>query len=246
MAKKKRPEPDAWRSRIVGEADVPPEELLANPFNFRVHSTEQGRALDGALDEIGWIQRTIVNRTTGHVIDGHLRVQRAMRRNEPTVPVLYVELTENEERIALATLDPISAMAGTDNDLLADVLAQIEANSEPLLEFLQTLTPQSSDGESGSGSKPDEPTTVWGEIINLGQHRLLCGDLEDESHLLAVTSGKPGASVLDLAGLAILALTKPRNPAQLFIISDDPGHCDALVDAWEAATGKACERIPPL
>lgn len=249
MPRKKRTTPDAWRSRIVGEGEISPEELLANPFNFRVHSTEQGRALDGALDEIGWIQRVVVNRSTGHVVDGHLRVTRAMRRNEPTIPVLYVDLSENEERIALATLDPIGAMAGTDNDMLADLLAQVEANNEPLLEFLQELTPQSPGGEGGDGggkSKPEEPITVWGEIIILGQHRLLCGDIDDEGHRLAVTAGKPGAPVLDIAGAVIVALARTKANGSLFIITDDAHLCDSLVTVWESTTSKACERIPPV
>lgn len=249
MPRKKRPTPDAWRSRIVGEADVSPEELLANPFNFRVHSTEQGRALDGALDEIGWIQRVVVNRNTGHVVDGHLRVSRAMRRNETAVPVLYVDLTENEERIALATMDPIAAMAGTDADLLADLLAQVEATNEPLLEFLQELTPQTSGSEGGDGggkSKAEEPITLWGEIIALGQHRLLCGDIDDEAHRLAVTAGKPDAPVLDIASAVIVALARTKTSGALFIISDDAHLCDSLVTVWEATTGKACERLPPL
>lgn len=241
MPKKK---PQAWKSRITGHGEESPDQLLANPFNFRVHTPEQSAALDGGLDELGWIQQVVVNTRTGHLIDGHLRVQRALRRSEPTVPVLYVDLSENEERIALATLDPISAMAGTDNEQLVKLLDGIEAESEPLLEFLATLHPQSGDGGGGS-STPDEPITVWGEIINLGSHRLLCGDIEDESHLLAVTAGKPGATVLDLVGLSLLPLVKTRTPGQVFVICNDPAHCDALVDAWESATGNAAERIPP-
>ncbi|TXH02721.1 MAG: hypothetical protein E6R07_14435 [Nevskiaceae bacterium] len=249
MPRKKKPTPDTWRSRIVGEGEISPADLLANPYNFRVHSTEQGRAIDGALDEIGWIQRVIVNRTTGHVVDGHLRVSRALRRNEPTIPVVYVELTENEERIALATLDPIAAMAGTDADLLNELLAQVEATNEPLLEFLQELQPQLGTGEGGDGggkSKPEEATTVWGEIIALGQHRLLCGDIDDDAHRLAVTAGQPGAPVLDIASAIITALARTKSAGPLFIITDDAHLCDSMVTVWEAMTGKACERLPPV
>jgi len=241
MARKSKPNP--WKSRIVGEAEVPADQLLANPENFRVHSTEQGAALDGALNSIGWIQRVIVNKRTGHVIDGHLRVQRALRRGE-SVPVVYVDLSENEERIALATLDPIAAMAGTDDQMLEQLLGEITADDADLLEFLASLHPQSGDGGGGS-STPAEAITVWGEIINLGQHRLLCGDIEDESHQLAVTAGMPGATIRDFADLAILPLTVKSNPAQLFVIHSDPFAIDGLVMAWESATGKTSERIPP-
>jgi hypothetical protein len=43
----------------------------------------------GALSEVGWVAGVLVNRTTGHVVHGHLRVELALSRNEPTVPVAY-------------------------------------------------------------------------------------------------------------------------------------------------------------
>lgn len=62
-----------WRNRIVGHAEVPPGELIANPRNWRAHPAEQQRALSGALAEVGWVAEVLVNRTTSHVVDGHLR-----------------------------------------------------------------------------------------------------------------------------------------------------------------------------
>jgi hypothetical protein len=49
---------------------------------------KQQRALAGALSEVGWVQQVIVNQQTGHLIDGHLRVELARAANEP-VPVVY-------------------------------------------------------------------------------------------------------------------------------------------------------------
>ena len=93
-------------------------------------------ALEGALEQIGWIQQVIVNKTTGHIVDGHARVQLALRRNEKTAPVLYVELTEAEERMALASLDPLSAMAVTDAEQLYKLLDDLKADNQALDEFL--------------------------------------------------------------------------------------------------------------
>jgi hypothetical protein len=61
-----------WRTRIVNHAEVPPAELVPNPRNWRTHPPEQQRALAGALAEVGWVAEILVNRTTGHVVDGHL------------------------------------------------------------------------------------------------------------------------------------------------------------------------------
>jgi hypothetical protein len=71
----------AWRNRIVGHADVAPEELEPNPRNWRSHPLDQQRALAGALGEVGWVAEVLVNRTTGHVVDGHLRIELALARH---------------------------------------------------------------------------------------------------------------------------------------------------------------------
>lgn len=191
MARTKPQPQDAnrWRNRITGEGEEAPDQLLANPLNFRVHTGDQGQALAGALGTLGWIQRVVVNKRTGHVVDGHLRVKLALQRGEGTIPVLYVDLDENEERIALATLDPIAAMAGTDDALLAELLTGIEVEDAALAEFLADLHPDKSttSGDGGGGESsptvPEVPTTRPGELIELGDHRLLCGDSTNPDHV---------------------------------------------------------------
>lgn len=116
----------SWRNRITGHADVDPAELVPNPRNWRTHPLEQQRALGGALAEVGWVTEVIVNRTTGRIVDGHLRIELALARDEPTVPVTYVELSEAGEGLVLATLDPIGAMADAEADVLAELLAGLE------------------------------------------------------------------------------------------------------------------------
>jgi uncharacterized membrane protein affecting hemolysin expression len=129
----------AWQNRIVGHGEEAPDQLLANPRNFRVHPKAQQAALEGALNDLGWIQQVIVNRRTGHLIDGHLRVTLAMRRNEPAVPVVYVDLSEAEEAEALATLDPISAMATTDAAKLDELLRDVQSGEAGVQAMLSQL-----------------------------------------------------------------------------------------------------------
>lgn len=136
---KTRKETGPLRSRIVGEGAEAPDQLLSNPLNWRTHPKEQVDALEGLLREVGWVQRVIVNRTTGHIVDGHARVELALRRSEATVPVLYVELSEAEERLVLAALDPIGGLAGTDADLLAELLQGVAAGDDGLQTLLDSL-----------------------------------------------------------------------------------------------------------
>ena len=96
---------EPWRNRIVGTGEEKPDALLANPRNWRIHPKLQREAMAGVLDQVGWIQNVMVNRRTGFLVDGHLRVDLAMERGEASIPVVYVDLTEEEEGLALAALE---------------------------------------------------------------------------------------------------------------------------------------------
>jgi len=129
-----------WRSRIVGQGQEAPDQLLANPRNWRMHPKTQLDALAGVLSEVGWVQNIIVNQRTGYVIDGHARIALAISRGEPSVPVVYVDLDENEEGIILAALDPLAGMAVTDEAKLAELLADITVTDEVLEQFFASIT----------------------------------------------------------------------------------------------------------
>jgi DNA modification methylase len=176
-----------WLNRIVGHAEVAPEDLVPNPRNWRTHPPEQQRALGGALSEIGWVAEVLVNRTTGNVVDGHLRIELALARDERTVPVTYVELTEAEEALVLATLDPIGAMADAEATALASLLHGLEPADDALRALLDDLTREQGIelGRAGlvdpddAPDLPDESTVHRGDLYALGGHRLLCGDASD-------------------------------------------------------------------
>ena len=128
-----------FRMRIVGEEEVPPGQLFGNPSNFKVHGTFQKQALTGVLREVGWVQRIIVNRTTGHILDGHARVQVALQHNESLVPVVYVEVSEAEEKLLLASLDTLVGLADTDSELLSQLLQDVQSSDLYIQQMLSEL-----------------------------------------------------------------------------------------------------------
>ena len=186
-----------WRSRIVGHADAKPADLVPNPRNWRSHPADQQRALTGALSEVGWVAEVLVNRTTGHVVDGHLRVELALARHEPTVPVTYVELSDDEERLVLATLDPLAAMATAEKDALAALLADLTPADGALATLLAELAEQHGLRRPILGD-PDEVPPVPdeadvyvepGSLWRLGDHRLLCSDATDADAVARLLAG---------------------------------------------------------
>lgn len=143
-----------FQSRIIGEGTENPDQLLANPGNWRRHPKAQQDALEAMLRTVGWVQRVIVNKTTGHIVDGHLRVEVALRRNEPMVPVLYVSLTEAEEKVVLAAIDPIGGLAITDQEMLNDLLEGVQTGDDGLDVFLASL-------KQGPDSEATDPDEEW-------------------------------------------------------------------------------------
>lgn len=177
-----------WKNRITGYGEESPDQLLANPHNHRIHPKRQQDALGGSLDTLGYIQTVIVNRATGHIVDGHLRVTMALREGQKSIPVTYVELTEEEEAQALLSLDPIAAMAATDKDKVDELLRMVNTDNEQVMKHLSDFAAENK-LEWGQPEQVDAPAEIdkaaelaekWqtssGQLWKLGDHRLLIGD----------------------------------------------------------------------
>jgi hypothetical protein len=129
-----------WQSRIVGLTYEPPESLLAHPKNTKIHPEVQQTTMRAALGTLGWLTGIIQNDETGFIIDGHSRIENAISTGQATIPVLHVRLSPEKEDLALATFDPIGALAVTDHEKMDELLADIQgADDVELVQFLASL-----------------------------------------------------------------------------------------------------------
>jgi len=152
---KRQKQQEQWAVRIIGTADVPPESLLANPANWTEHSAEQQNAMRDALGGgenkgLGWLDTVLVNKRTSElwpdgdrnvetVVDGHMRIALAMRHNQKTVPVRYCDLTPEEERLALLTINPIAAMVKASAERLDEAMRDVQVESKAVQDMLANL-----------------------------------------------------------------------------------------------------------
>ena len=115
-----------WALRIERYSEEVPEDILGSPFNWRRHPGAQQDSMVTLFEELGWLAPVIVNETTGALINGHMRVELAMRHGMPRIPVAWVRLSEADEKKAILTFDSIGAMAGADGEALAMLLSDTE------------------------------------------------------------------------------------------------------------------------
>jgi hypothetical protein len=66
-----------WTNLIVGHEQANPLTLKPHPLNFYTHPMQQRKVVSAAIEDIGYIDEVVVNRRTGHTLNGHLRVELA-------------------------------------------------------------------------------------------------------------------------------------------------------------------------
>jgi DNA modification methylase len=185
------------RNRVKELRYVPASQLQPNPKNWRKHPEAQANALRGVLAEVG-IASAVLARETPEgglmLIDGHLRTETL---HNAEIPVLVLDVSEEEADKILATFDPLGAMAESDADALRALLEDVETGSQELADMLTALAEDAGilDGEDAAEIVEDEipeppvdPITKPGDLWLLGEHRLLCGDstkAEDVERLMA-------------------------------------------------------------
>jgi len=115
------------------------------------------------LKEIGLVQNVVANRTTGHLVDGHLRVMLAMREGQSAIPVTWVELSEDEELLILASIDPLSAMATADAGALDALLSSVNSGEAAVTAMLADLATHSGLYDPGETPHLDDLEDEYGD-----------------------------------------------------------------------------------
>jgi len=126
------------RDRIKELRRVKASDLIPNPKNWRTHPVEQQDALRGVLADVGYADALLARETAEGLmlVDGHLRAETTP---DAEVPVLVLDIDEAEADLMLATLDPLAAMAGRDEDRLGELLATVTSDNDTVNALLQAV-----------------------------------------------------------------------------------------------------------
>ena len=147
---------------------------------------------------------------------------------------------EDEERVVLATFDPLGAMADGDAGALQDLLTRVttaDAAVADLLGRLAAAHPPTPELHADPDAVPEplpEPVSQHGDCWTCGPHRVWCGDARDGAAVAALLlDGPPGWMWTDPPyGVAYTGKTR----AGLTITGDTPDGLEPLLrESFHAA-----------
>ncbi|MGD9126617.1 MAG: hypothetical protein PVH19_04490 [Planctomycetia bacterium] len=148
------------RDRIKELRRVRADSLVPHPKNWRDHPTEQKDTLRGILAEIGYADALLARELPDgslQLIDGHLRAETTP---EMEVPVLIVDLDDAEAAKLLAVFDPLTAMAETNREILADLTDQFETSNEAIQKLLDEMLSEKRSPSLDTSDKPPEEIDI--------------------------------------------------------------------------------------
>src|SRR5215831_8609027 len=164
----------------------PIERLIAYANNPRAHSDEDEKRVTASICHWGWTNPVLVDEE-GRPIAGNLRVRAAKRLRLEYIPVIVARgWTEEEKRAYRLADNQLAARASWDPELLSNELCHLKFSGfdleligfEPdrLEEILAGLGTSGLTNPDSVPKVPEQPVTVLGDIWELSDHRVGCGD----------------------------------------------------------------------
>ena len=160
--------------------------LIPYVNNSRTHSDEQINQVAASIKEFGFTNPVLIDEQD-MLIAGHGRIMAAKKLGLDEVPCLVLSgLTEAQKKAYVIADNKLALNAGWDDELLRVELEGLDELGFDLDllgfsddELSMLLEPDQVDGltdEDAVPDVPDQPVSVLGDIWQLGNHRLMCGD----------------------------------------------------------------------
>jgi DNA modification methylase len=173
--------------------------MVITPYskNAKKHPQKQIDQLAAIVKEVGWRQPILVNQQ-GVIVAGHGRWETYQQNKDLKEPWVIDDkgqtimgeaettpLTEQQEK-AYRLADNKLAETDVDMGLVLEELKELEELA-PLTGYDMDLLIEPNEADDEVPDVPEEPQSKLGDLYELGEHRLLCGDstkLEDVERLM--------------------------------------------------------------
>ena len=170
------------------------ENLKPHPKNRNNHPKDQIKRLAKILDYQGWRYPVKVSKQTGFVTSGHGRIESAKENGWKDVPVSFQDYETSDMEIADLNADnEIARWADLDlsglNDDIKDLGPDFDIEMLGIKNFTIDVVEK---GLCDEDEIPEhvQPKTKPGDLYQLGNHRLLCGDSTNIQHVEKLMAGE--------------------------------------------------------
>ena len=155
--------------------------LIPYVNNAKIHSEDQVTRIASSIREFGFVNPVIIDKDF-NIIAGHGRVMAAKKLGLEQVPCLFVEgLSEAQRKAYILADNRLGELADWDMEL---VTSELEALQELDFDIDLTGFELPEDDPVNSVVEDEYPEEVEtrcksGDVWQLGEHRLICGDSTD-------------------------------------------------------------------
>lgn len=178
-------------ARTTELVEVSVSKLVPYAKNAKIHGEEQVAKIAASINEFGFVSPCLIDKEN-NIIAGHGRVLAAKSLGMSSVPCVYVEgLTDEQRRAYILADNRLTELGEWDMDIVGDELAELDE-----LGFDVSLTGfdfEIDDPEivDDNYEEPEtiEPRAKRGDIYQLGDHRLMCGDSTEASDVAELMEG---------------------------------------------------------
>ena len=166
-------------------------DLIPAPYNPRQSTAKQEKHLKESLEKFGMVEPIIFNKQTGYIVGGHFRVRELKKLGIKEIECVIVDLNEADEKELNIRLN---ANTGSwDWDTLANDWDVVDLESWGL-----EIPQFDNEAEELEASEDDydvpeggiETDIVIGDLFEIGEHRLLCGDSTDSDAVAMLMNGE--------------------------------------------------------
>lgn len=191
-----------------GIIDRPPSELRPWPTNARTHSNKQLVKLKASIQRFGFTA-PILTDENGVILSGHGRAQAAIELGLNSVPTRVIAgLTKAEKRAYVLADNKLAQLSGWDSRILKsemEILIHDNFNIETTGFSTAEVDIMFDDISEPDANDPDElqkedvseqDVSRTGDLWQLGDHLLLCGDSLDPTSYEKLMQGNPAQMVI--------------------------------------------------
>jgi DNA modification methylase len=188
------PEPKLQIRRVRHDA------LHQDPANARAHGPENMDAIQASLARFGQAEPLVVHAGTGRVIGGNGRLAAMRKLGWEHADVVELDLDSVDATALGIALNRTGELAEWDDEALSKLLASLrDQGALDGVGFsdaeLDELLAQFDDGvndieDVAPEDPPENPVTRLGDIWQLGDHRLLCGDSTKPEDVARLMNGE--------------------------------------------------------